>query len=113
MKLMVLIMALGFSTLVFSKSVSKRQVENLEKRITVLEQKVAKLMGASSIDGKTGLRIKDNGNQIQQGSGSRGISSTPQINETRKKEIMDTLEQYKKSKQESQKLLDELMNEDF
>jgi hypothetical protein len=111
MKIFLILIMASFSTVVLSKSVSKRQVDDLERRILILEQKVAKLAG-TSMDSTTGLRTKDANNNIQQ-AGSRGISSAPEVTETQRDEIMKTLEGYKKKKAESQKLLDELMNEDF
>lgn len=111
MKILIALLMVSSSTAVLSKSVSKRQVDDLERRILILEQKVAKL-GGSSVDSTTGLKTKDANNNIQQ-AGSRGVASSPEVTESQRDEIMKTLESYKDRKAESQKLLDELMNEDF
>jgi hypothetical protein len=111
MKILMTLLVVSFSTSVLSKTVTKRQIDDLERRMLILEQKVAKIAG-SSMDATTGLKTKDVNNQIKQ-AGSRDISSTPEISESQRAEIMKTLEAYKDKKAESQKLLDELMNEDF
>lgn len=112
MKVLALLLVGLFSTSLFAKTVTKRRIDDLERRVTLLEQKVTQLSG-SSTDATTGLKVKDGNNQIKRSETDRGVASTPQISDSQKKEILDSLELYKKKKQDSQKLLDELMNEDF
>ncbi len=112
MRLIVLCLVASFSTSILAKTVSKRQVDDLERRVSALERNVAQLSSMGT-DSTTGLKIKDSQNQIKKAGVNRSVASNPQLSDDQKKEIVETLENYKKKQQESQKLLDELMNEDF
>lgn len=80
----------------------------LEARIKQLELKVQRLEKA--IDSRP--IVKDLKNEkLSATSPQRSLSSQNQLTNEQQKEIQNALEQYKKSQQESQKLLDELMAE--
>lgn len=92
----------------YGSSDLEQRVKQLEARVKYLESKVG-----VGVDSTSGLKVQDMGNsQIKNSIGSRGVSSSgPQLTEEQQKEITNTIELYKKRQQESQKILDELMNE--
>ncbi len=83
----------------------------LEKQVQMLIQQ----KNSAPVTSQNGLKIKDGGNQIKQVEMGRGISSSgnSSLSNEKKDEIMKQLEQFKKNRQESQKILDEIMNEDY
>ncbi|MBT4791455.1 MAG: hypothetical protein HON90_07780 [Halobacteriovoraceae bacterium] len=108
MKFFLLVVISLTSFNIFSKSVSKRRLDEMEQRISSLESKVSKLMSQKSI---TSLKIKDSNNKIVQAGLSRDISSENKLSDEQQKSVMKQIERIKRSKEESQKIIDEIMNE--
>lgn len=110
MKLVAFSLSLLFVTSAFGKEFFLRKLDELERRISALEAKV----NGSTPQKSSGLKVKDMGNQKV--NTSRGISSgsasTPQLSKEQQEEIRKQLEFIKSRQQESQKILDELMNEE-
>lgn len=83
----------------------------LYRRLLKLEQRVAKLekqLSSQTSQHRGGLKVKDmQGSKIYSGQASQ----MPQLPPEQRKQIMQQLEQFKKSQKENQKVLDELMNE--
>ena len=109
-----------FSLSSFAKTMTLRRIEALENKVMQLEKQVQMLMqqkNSTPVTSQNGLRVKDGGNQIKQMEMGRDISSSeggaPKLSDEKKNEIMKQLEQFKKNRQESQKILDEIMNEDY
>lgn len=111
MKFLLIVLVFLASFVLEAKSVSKRKVDDLEQRIEVLEKKVEALVGSKSV---TGIRIKDSKNEIiQAGVLGRGTASGSELSADQQAEIYKKIENFKENQSKSQKLLDELMNEDF
>ena len=88
---------------------------NLEQRIQLLEQKVKSLEAALNSNKQTsGLKVKD----YKKSQAQRLISSTtnsegPSMTPEQQKEIMKQLEVMKERQEDSQKMLDQIMNDEF
>ncbi|MBD66759.1 MAG: hypothetical protein CME62_16245 [Halobacteriovoraceae bacterium] len=107
MKIIVLCLTFVTSLVVLADTASDSKVAELEARIKALESQ----LGTSATS--NGLKVQDMGNtEMKNQLGGRNVSSeTPKLTEEQQKEIMQTIELYKQRQAESQKLLDELMNE--
>ena len=90
----------------------KRQIDDLEKRVADLEKRMDSLAGSKSV---TGLRVKDANNQVLGTSPVRSISSdaSSKLTDKQKKEIQKQIELIKKNRSESQKIIDQIMNDDY
>ena len=91
---------------------------NLEAKIKQLEMRVQALESQlGSQKTQSGLRVKDLGNQniMNRNISSTGAAANGSLNLTKEqeKEMMEAIEKFKKAQEKNQKLLDELMNEDF
>ena len=87
-----ILLVLMISPLVQSKTVSMRKTENLIKRVTVLEQRMAtleKIIHSQAKKPANDLKVK-----------------------AQKKEIMQQLEGFKKKSAEREKFIEKLLNED-
>jgi hypothetical protein len=81
---------------------------DLERRILKLEQRVAQLERQIAQKPHSGLKVKDmGGGKIK----AQQSPQMPALTPEQRKQIMQQLEQFKKSQSENQKILDELMNE--
>ena len=102
------------SPLVQSKTVSMRKTENLIKRVTVLEQRMAtleKIIHSQAKKPANDLKVKDlKNNKID--SIQNRTSASENISEAQKKEIMQQLEGFKKKSAEREKFIEKLLNED-
>ena len=112
MKLIIILLISSFSSMSFAESVEQR-LEKLQRRVIELEKR----LGNEPSSTKTsGLKIKDLKNKKIE-SKSRALSSygstAPQLSRKQQKEIMNQIEQYKKKSQENQKVLDQIMKDDF
>jgi hypothetical protein len=88
--------------------------QTLENRVVLLEKKVMELQNLNKT--KNGLKVKDMGHK-KMNSNKRTLSSyskeSPQLSKEKQKEIMDQIKIFKAKREESQKLLDELMKDEF
>lgn len=92
-----------------AKSQLLRRVDALEARVKALEEKLN-----STSTSQNGLRVKDMGNKSV-GSNVRNVSgqSAPQLTREKQEQIERQLQEYQKRQKEQQKVLEELMNDDF
>lgn len=111
MKLTILITLICFSSQVFAMSNIEERLKYLENRVQNLE---AKLAGGAQTSSSNGLKVKDMNNKNAQRkiSNSNG-SGKPSITESQQKEVMNQLKAFKNKQSESQKMLDELMKNEF
>ena len=123
MKFLLIILLLTTSFFTNAKSVWRRDFLALEEKVKVLEKKVADLektilamrkAASNQKDKTTGLRVKDYQGTTKAVGVSRGVASPgPSLTKEQTQQIQNTIEQYKKNKAESDKILDQIMNEDF
>jgi hypothetical protein len=112
MKPLIIVLSVLFSTAAFSNSVEGR-LAKLQKRVIELEEK---LSNSKKIPKSTGLKVK---NMKNEKINSRSLSSygkessTESLSKKQQTEIMDQINTFKKKSEENQKVLDELMKDDF
>ncbi len=103
------------SLLLFSSSYSMDQAA-LMKQIEDLKQRVVQLEGKKALDGSSGLKVNNlGGNSIGGASAANGAIRIPasdqgSIPPEQMKEIQEQMKLIKKQQQESQKYLNELMD---
>ena len=112
MKLVLFVITVSMSFGAFANMSQDERIKRLEARIQQLEQAQAQTKNPSS----NGLKVKDmKGQNVQTQAGSlRGIAGAgqmPTMTKEQQEEIMKQIELFKKRQQESQKILDELMQE--
>jgi hypothetical protein len=98
----------------FSKSVTLRRIDALEKKVEELELKIKNLgMKDQSISEtiQNGIKVRDGNNEIREVRSISSGKSDNSLSENKKKEIIEKIESYKKNQAESQKILDEIMSE--
>lgn len=113
---MIFVLSIGLlNSSLFAKTVNMRKIDDLEKRVAMLEKRMDKLENSSSAtDQTTGLKVKDYQGTTKALSIGRGVASPgPSLTKEQTQQIQNTIEQYKKNKAESDKILDQIMNEDF
>lgn len=106
------------SSAVIAKSKKLTRLDALEAKVAALEAKIESLSrsmkNSQTSDTSGALKVQDMNDQTMD-SQARAVSgdvSQPTLTEEQRKEIEKTLEGYKQSQKEQQKILDEIMNED-
>jgi hypothetical protein len=86
-----------------------------DEKIKYLEQRIEKLEAEKATS--NGLKVKDMDGEKVKSKASRALSNygsaAPALSKKQQEEIMNQIELFKKRSQENQKILDEIMNEDF
>lgn len=101
MKKLLIILLLSSATFAQDNSDILRRLLKLEQRVAQLERQVAQKP-------HMGLKVKDmDGTKMK----AQQKPQMPQLTPEQRKQIMQQLEQFKKSQKDNQKVLDELMNE--
>ena len=116
MKSILLLTLILSSVTVSAKSLKLRRLDSLEAKVQALEARVAALeskQGSASMDSTTGLKVEDMNNSTINARGVSGTPTTESLSEEQKIEIQNTIEEFKKSQEKQQKILDEIMNEDI
>ena len=110
MKLFVVILLVSSFSYAGNDAEMMAKLKKMENRIKELESK-------NSQNSQNTLKVEDMGNKevdskemSEEGQGTSG--ETPEMSDSKKKEIMDTLKQYKSRRAEEMKILEELDSED-
>jgi cytochrome c553 len=111
MKLTIMMTLICFSTQIFAMSNIEERLKFLESRVLSLE---TKLTAGSQTNSSNGLKVKNmNNKKAQRYISNSNNASKPSITEKQQAEIMDQLKAFKTKQSESQKMLDELMKNEF
>jgi hypothetical protein len=104
---------LAFSSPLLAGSSTEERLKFLENRVQQLEARLGN--GAIQKSSISGLKVKDMKNsRLERSVGSANSGeATPSISTSQQKEIMKQIEAFKKKRSESQKMLDELMKDEF
>lgn len=104
-----LISALLYCPLTWSQNLSPEEQKTLLNEVKALKERVNKL---EKKDSGTGFKTTDYKSATTENTASPAAASGPAMTDEQRKEIMDTVEKYKKAQIEQEKALKELEDEE-
>lgn len=118
MKLAILLTAIFMANTVLAKSVTRRKIDDIERRLSVLENKVKMLTAQQSQakSNETTLKVKDLKNNEVHKFSTRFIASdskNDKLSEKQKDKVLKQIKRIKDNQEKSKEILDQTMNDDY